>query len=549
MPHANMSTACIAGRLFTRPLAVLTAACVVHSVALAATLPTAPKTFDTTYAAPGGATLTVAAGGDLQAKLDEAQLGDTIVLQAGASWTGPFKLPNKTAGSGWIYVVSSQLSSLPPPGTRVSPANATSMPKILAPNGLSALTTVTNSHHFRFVGIEFAPVTGAKRTYQIVAIGNADTSPATLPSYFVFDRCYVHGDPPADHRRGIEMDGAYVAVVDSYISDIQEVGADSQGLWAYNTTGPLQIRNNYIEAAGENVMFGGADSRDAALVPADIEIRDNYFFKPLSLIKTKYTIKNLLEFKSAKRVLVTGNVFQNNPLGAQQGFAILITPRNGGKAPWSVTSDIAFERNTLINVGSGFNILGYDPEPTHPPTLLTERVLIRNTLMGVSGLNGANGRAFQVIGAGGRDYTIDHNTIINTALPPVSTTSIVMLADSQTSKVSNFTFTNNLATRTSFGFFGSGAGQGTTALNASFTNWVFAKNVMVAVPAASYPAGNFFPNEESHVRFVNYAGSNYALAADSPYKNAGTDGTDIGATGTPAGNAIVPNPPTNVAVQ
>src|SRR5262249_45171867 len=148
------------------------------------------------------------------------------------------------------------------------------------------------------------------------------------PNHIVFDRCYVHGDPAVNDRRGIVMNGAYVAVVDSYLSDFQEVGADSQALLAYNTTGPLQIRNNYLQGAGENVMFGGADSRAPALVPADIEIRDNYFFKPLSLLKTKNTIKNLLEFKAAQRVLVTGNVFQNSPLSAQIGFAIQITPRN-----------------------------------------------------------------------------------------------------------------------------------------------------------------------------------------------------------------------------
>ena len=111
------------------------------------------------------------------------------------------------------------------------------------------MTTVANSHHFRFVGIEFAPVAGRSLVYLIVTIGNSDTSPATLAHHIVFDRCYVHGDPDANDRRGIEMDGAYVAVVDSYISDFQEEGADTQGLLAYNTTGPLQIRNNYIEAA------------------------------------------------------------------------------------------------------------------------------------------------------------------------------------------------------------------------------------------------------------------------------------------------------------
>jgi len=545
MRRSIMSTPRIAARLLARPLAVLITAGVVNGVGLAATLPTAPKTFDTTYAPPSGATLNVAAGGDLRAALDKAQLGDTIVLQAGATFTGPFTLPNKTSGSGWIYVVSSNLSNLPPPGTRVSPANASNMPKLLAPpKGLSALKTVANSHNFRFVGIEFAPAPSATMTYQIVTIGNSDTSPATLPSQIVFDRCYVHGRAAENHRRGIEMDGAYVAVLDSYISDFQETGADTQGLLAYNTTGPLKIVNNYIEAAGENVLFGGADSRAAALVPSDIEIRNNHLFKPLSLIASRYNVKNLLEFKATQRAVATGNTLENNPAKSQNGFAVLITPRNQvGNAPWSVVTDIAITGNTLVNIGSGFNILGRDwPHPSQ----LTQRVLIRDNIMGISGLNGANGRAFQTVG-GGSDYTIDHNTIIVTG----GDTSDVMMADTAKNKVSNLTFTNNLATRTKFGFFGAGVGQGAPALNSNYTNWVFSKNVLVDAPAASYPPGNFFPNDVAAVRFVSHAGGNYALAADSPYKSAGTDGKDIGADvgAVPSAGVISPNPPSNVVVR
>ena len=86
MPRSNLSTPCNA-RFLARPLAVLAAACLAHGVSLAATLPVAPLTFDTTYAAPAGATINVSAGGDLQAALNNAHLGDTIVLQAGATFT------------------------------------------------------------------------------------------------------------------------------------------------------------------------------------------------------------------------------------------------------------------------------------------------------------------------------------------------------------------------------------------------------------------------------------------------------------------------------
>ena len=543
MPHSMLSMSRASHRSVARLWAALAIASITPAVTLAAALPAPPQTFDSSYFAPTGRMVKVLAGENLQAALDNAKLGDTIVLQAGATFRGPFKLPNKTAGSGWIYVVSSHLSNLPPPGTRVGPANATNMPKIVSPPFYNALKTVANSHHFRFVGIEFAPAPGVTNTYELIRIGNSDTSPTTLAHHIVFDRCYVHGIPNTNDQRGIELDGAYVAVVDSYIGNFQWVHADTQGLIAFNTTGPLQIRNNYIEAAGENVMFGGADSSAPDLVPADIEISNNYFFKPLSLIPTKYVVKNLLEFKAARRVVATGNTFENNPAKSQDGFAVLITPRNqSGTAPWSVTSDIAITNNVLINVGSGFNIAGGDyPRPSLP----TERILIRNNLIGVTGLNGADGRTFQFTGGGG-DYTIDHNTIINSASPPGSPASDLAMAHSKTS---NFVFTNNLTTRTQFGFFGSGVGEGTRALNTNFTSWTFSRNVLVAATAGSYPAGNFFPTDVAAVRFANHAGGNYTLAADSPYKNAGTDGTDIGANRALATTAILPNPPNNVVVK
>jgi hypothetical protein len=164
MLHSMLSAFRAPQRPVARLWAALAAAAIAPAAALGAALPAPPQTFDSSYVAPRGAVLNVAAGGSLQAALDKAQLGDTIVLQAGAMFRGPFKLPNKTAGSGWIYVVSSHLGSLPAPGTRVGPANAANMPKIVAPQFWSAVLTVANSHHFRFVGIEFEPAPGTTET-------------------------------------------------------------------------------------------------------------------------------------------------------------------------------------------------------------------------------------------------------------------------------------------------------------------------------------------------------------------------------------------------
>ena len=66
-----------------------------------------------------------------------------------------------------------------------------------------------------------------------------------------------------------------------YVSNFKDASADSQSIAGWNGDGPFIIANNYLEASGENVMFGGADPSIPALVPADIEIPGPHIAKPL----------------------------------------------------------------------------------------------------------------------------------------------------------------------------------------------------------------------------------------------------------------------------
>ena len=60
-------------------------------------------------------------------------------------------------------------------------------------------------------------------------------------------------------KRGISLNSGRTDILNSYISDIKAVNADSQAIAGYNGTGPFRIVNNYLEGAGENVIFGGSD--------------------------------------------------------------------------------------------------------------------------------------------------------------------------------------------------------------------------------------------------------------------------------------------------
>ena len=113
-------------------------------------------------------------GDDLNAALQRAELGDQIVLQAGARFRGPFILPYKSvpAGNGrvpWITIRTSDLSGLPPVGPRVGPEHAVHMPTIYTRNSYPAITAELRAHHYHFVGIEIT--TDFKKVYDLVRFG------------------------------------------------------------------------------------------------------------------------------------------------------------------------------------------------------------------------------------------------------------------------------------------------------------------------------------------------------------------------------------------
>jgi hypothetical protein len=223
---------------------------------------------------------------ELTAALNSAQLGDTIILKAGTTYSGSFTLPNKASGSGYITIQSSALTSLPQTGTRVGLADAANMPKIVASPGGAAVRTAPGAHHFKFVGVDVKAPADNSFIYNLILLGdsgpNQDTM-AEVPHDLVFDRCVIRANSTTQGvRRGIALNSASTDVLNSYLWGFKEVGADSQAIAGWNGPGPFNIINNYLEGAGENVIFGGADPSIPNLVPSDIVVRRNHFFKPLS---------------------------------------------------------------------------------------------------------------------------------------------------------------------------------------------------------------------------------------------------------------------------
>jgi hypothetical protein len=490
--------------------------------------PELPRAFvDTRYVAPTGNTITVRAGGNVQSALDAARPGDVILLEAGATFVGNFTLPAK-AGAGWITLRSSTAdANLPPEGTRITPAFSAVLPKLVSPTAEPALRTAPRAHHYRVVGVELTVAPNVTWNFGIVALGDGTRGQNSLdevPTNIILDRVYIHGHPALHVRRCVALNSAASAVIDSYLSECHTKGFDSQAICGWNGPGPFKIVNNYLEGAGENVMFGGGDPAVPNLTPSDIEIRRNHFSRPVSW-KGVWTVKNLFELKHAQRVLVEGNVFENNWADAQNGFAIVLMSYNeGGKAPWSVVRDVTFRRNRVRNSGSGITISAR-PGPNSAVPAARLRI-VDNIFDNINvGVFAGQGRLFQLL-QGVADVTIEHNT----ALSSDSSNAAVMM-DVAPPQMARFVFRNNVMTRGQYGFFGSGAGEGLNALTFyAAPGFKFERNVIIGPGGgAAYPANNSFPATIADVDFMNHSGGNYRLAARSPHKKTATDGTDPGA--------------------
>lgn len=503
-------------------------------------------TVDTSYTPPRGKTLTVPRGGDLQGALDAANSGDTILLEAGAVFTGPFRLPVKR-GAAWIVVrTSAGDDKLPPPGERVDPSHAAVMPKLVAGPDTPVLTTEPGAHHYRFIGIEIhpstdAPVSGGQMARAVrnlinngeigealrysnqtlVQLGANTQKSADVPHHLIFDRCYLHGGERGA-RRGIALNSSHTAVIDSYLADFKTVGEDAQAIAGWNGPGPFKIVNNYLEGAGENVLFGGGDPSIRELVPADIEIRGNHFSKPLSwrigdpsYAGTPWTVKNLFELKNARRVLVDGNLFEYSWHHAQDGYAILFTVRNqDGTAPWSTIEDVMFSNNVIRHVGNGINILGHDD---NYPSRQTRRIHIRNNLFYDVGGGWARGQLFQLLD-GTADVVIEHNTAFHT---------FNIAQGGEHRAHTGFVFANNIVMHNDYGIIGGSTGIGHPSLERYFPAAKVRGNIMVGGAPDSYPGGNFFPKSPAEVGFVEPASGDYRLKNPGAYRT--KDGAYIGA--------------------
>ena len=477
-----------------------------------------------------GPVVEVATAAELQAALDNIGAGGTLMLHPGKTYVGNFVLRARP-GTGYV-IITTRNAALPPTGSRITRAHGSGLATIRSGNTGPALATDPGASHYRIVGVAFeANLRGAG---DIITLGSdAQASPDEVPHHLELDRILITGDPTSGQKRAIAVNAAEIRIENSDIRGIRAVGQDSQAIAGWNTPGPIVIRNNYLEAAGENIMFGGAHVNLVGAIPSDITVEDNTLAKNPEWRGSPWTVKNLFELKNARRVVVRRNTLEYNWSGAQSGYAVVFTPRNSsGRTPWAVVEDVEFSGNVIRHSGSAFNILGHDD--TAPSGQLSRLLIRDNLLYDIDGRAWGGAGVFAQIGGEPRDLTFDHNTVIHTG--NVTTFYSGRYVDANGVRViggpvRGFVFTNNLLRHNPYGVFGSGAGYGRRALDRYAPGAEFRGNVLAtdnASLARRYPPGNAFPTlDEFYAGFVDPTSNRYGVMTGR-HLGPTTDGKALG---------------------
>ncbi|MGB7149404.1 MAG: hypothetical protein WBD45_09630 [Terriglobales bacterium] len=533
-----------------------------------------------------GAVITVNAGADLQAALNSAQCGNTIQLQAGATFTGNFEFPALNCNSNnWIIIrTSSPDSSLPAEGQRLTPcyAGVASLPgrpqypcsnpqnvlaKLVLSSGMNGpVVFQSGANHYRLLGLEITRPTGTKGGPALISVSAGGTA-----SYIVLDRSWVHGTTEDETKDGFVLAGTNnVAIVDSYFSDFHctsitgsctEAHAVSGG-WGNYQDGPYEIEDNFLEASGQAIVFGGGA---ATTTPTDITIHFNHFFKPWQWMPGNspfqggvggqpFIARPHMELKNAIRVLAEDNLMEDVWGGfSESGYGILVTPKNqhsksgDNVCPICQVTDVTIRYTHIFHAADGIQLatsLSGNKSGGGAPAYAGTRWSIHDIVMDdISQKYVGLGNLFEVVNDWPENplNTVTINHVTGFADPEGA---IMVLGNSISNpSMYGFVLTNSIVTTGRYPIWNSHSHDSCavldvplTSLNNCFSTYTFANNALVAAPShfspATWPTGNFFTADPNDVGFVQYDdgnGGNYELVQGSPYKNMGTDGKDLGA--------------------
>jgi hypothetical protein len=324
-----------------------------------------------------------ALGAELQQALTQPVVASDATLQATLNQGGVVHLVGGT-----IY-----------PGSFTLGSNTTLLCHGASLTGSATAPTLVVALAAQNVVIDGCTVTSSGFDQQVIRIGRNDsfeTSIAQAPAHIWLRHISI---PTFRGKHAVEVNASDFSitgssVLDSY--DIPTASRDSQAVWVANAPcRPCVIDGNELSAGSENIMVGGDTMKilnpdGSLLVPTDIRITNNHIFKPLSWQTdgVNRAVKNLIELKNGTRVLMSGNALDGSWHQAQDGYCLVVTPRNKGDI-----HDVVIEHNSCTHVGGGINIMGvndstWTPSPVSGVVVRANHFTIDHRTYGGRGLLG-----------------------------------------------------------------------------------------------------------------------------------------------------------------
>lgn len=500
---------------------------------------------NTTFPIVTGTSWACSTNTQVQNALANAQYGDEIVLQAGVDFTA-FVLPAKSGflPGKWILIRSSRLSEIPQNFYSIKAAFAASKMARVRGNAINVPTIYPDraAKGWWIAGINADHPVNADLQNAMISTkpqnGLAgDTN--NHSEYIVLDRIYIT-EKTQGCRRGVQLSGRNHAVLYSLIDGMYDPAFnDSQAIASWDGPGPFKIIGCGLEAASENILWGGSGPEIATEYPGDIEVRSCLLFKRQAWLNNlgQYNIKNIFEIKDGRRVLVEGCVFHGMRRDSQYQCIIhqSLNEDGAGHAAFNFAQDAHYRFNKFFNVVSIFNIGSLSGPSSFPSVNGSQRIQFNHNAQMDQMFDDGDLEFF--LAAGNAERPMPGLHFNNNFMQSIGY--LIYFTDGSTGRIkADFKFNNNVNIGPTMRFAaisGDGGSLNDTALN-NFTgpgNWEFKRNVVIN-GLLGQGSGVLLTAPHSNKDFSNLSqlqlvgGSNFRFAASSPCKNIGTDGNDPG---------------------
>ena len=246
--------------------------------------------------------------------------------------------------------------------------------------GTTALTTGAwdangiGPHHYLVEGMEARPIAGLGAViYYLVTFGSKglnETALSQLASHIYLDRSWLHGDL-TDAMTGsnqithmLTMDCYICGATNSQWSQSENGGQQNQGIYINQGQG-IKIAHNWLDGPGQGFICGGTSqvipSSQLAQQCVDVEVRRNRFSYPSAWLGSSWSPSTggsrqriaPFEMKSAARVLVDGNIFENVDDSGSQRRPFGMNPKayNNQRPQYFIAiTDITWTNNIQRNI-------------------------------------------------------------------------------------------------------------------------------------------------------------------------------------------------------